>query len=52
MVGTAVLDVAGGSAGSVSEAHHVLDLAGVVCLWVVARAERPMRWSSGRAATA
>jgi predicted anti-sigma-YlaC factor YlaD len=37
MGGTAVLDVARGTASSLGEAHHVLDLAGVAVLWWVAR---------------
>jgi predicted anti-sigma-YlaC factor YlaD len=38
--GTAVLDVVRGTATSVGETHHVLDLAGVAVLWLVAREER------------
>ena len=37
MSGTAVLDVARGSATSFGELHHLLDLAGVALLWLVAR---------------
>lgn len=37
MGGTAVLDVVRGTASSLGEAHHVLDLAGVAVLWWVAR---------------
>jgi predicted anti-sigma-YlaC factor YlaD len=37
MVGTAALDIARGSAPAASEAHHVLELAGVGLLWLVAR---------------
>ncbi len=37
MVGTAVLDLADGRTDTVAEAHHLLDLAGVVLLWLVAR---------------
>jgi predicted anti-sigma-YlaC factor YlaD len=40
MGGTAILDVVRGTASSLGEAHHVLDLAGVTLLWLVARAER------------
>jgi predicted anti-sigma-YlaC factor YlaD len=47
MLGTAVLDVVDGSAGLGGEAHHLLDLAGVVLLWLVARADRP-RQRAGR----
>ena len=35
-----ILDVVRGTATSVGEAHHVLDLAGVAVLWMVAREER------------
>lgn len=34
---TAVLDVVRGTTSSLGEAHHLLDLAGVALLWVVAR---------------
>jgi predicted anti-sigma-YlaC factor YlaD len=37
MAGTAVVDVVGGAASGGGEAHHVLDLVGVVVLWRVAR---------------
>jgi hypothetical protein len=40
MGGTAVLDVIRGTATSLGEAHHVLDLAGIAVLWLVAREER------------
>lgn len=40
MGGTAILDVVRGTATSVGEAHHLLDLAGVTVLWWVAREER------------
>jgi predicted anti-sigma-YlaC factor YlaD len=40
MGGTAILDVARGTATSVGEAHHLLDLAGVAVLWWVAREDR------------
>ena len=38
--GTAVLDVVRGTATSLGETHHALDLAGVAVLWLVAREER------------
>lgn len=41
MAGTAILDVVDGSASTLGEAHHLLDLAGVALLWLVARAARP-----------
>lgn len=41
MVGTAMLDVIDGTASLGGETHHVLDLAGVVLLWLVARDARP-----------
>jgi predicted anti-sigma-YlaC factor YlaD len=40
MGATAVLDVVRGTATSVGEAHHLLDLAGVALLWCVAREDR------------
>ncbi|MGH9275459.1 MAG: zf-HC2 domain-containing protein [Acidimicrobiales bacterium] len=40
MGGTAVLDVVDGSASTLGEAHHLLDLAGVALLWLVARTAR------------
>lgn len=44
MAGTAVLDVAGGSATAAGELHHLLDVAGVAALWSVARdAGQPVR---------
>lgn len=40
---TAVFDVAGGDAVALGEAHHLLDVAGLVLLWLLAA--RPMpRW--------
>jgi predicted anti-sigma-YlaC factor YlaD len=40
--GAAVLDLVDGSTGAAGEAHHVLDLAGVALIWLVAReATRP-----------
>lgn len=51
MAGTAVIDVVRGTASGFGEAHHVLDLAGLVLLWLVAREEgRPAR-HQGRFAT-
>jgi predicted anti-sigma-YlaC factor YlaD len=47
MGGTAVLDVARGTASSLGEVHHVLDLAGVALLWWVARDERLDTTSGG-----
>ena len=46
LVGTAVLDVVDGTAETFGEVHHLLDLAGVVLLWLVARptTQRPTRW--------
>lgn len=40
--GTAILDVARGTATSIGEAHHLLDLAGVALLWSVAREDRSL----------
>jgi predicted anti-sigma-YlaC factor YlaD len=40
MAGTAVVDVARGTATGFGEAHHALDLAGLALLWWVAREER------------
>jgi predicted anti-sigma-YlaC factor YlaD len=51
MGGTAVLDVARGTASSLGEVHHVLDLAGVALLWWVARDERLATPSQGRLAS-
>jgi predicted anti-sigma-YlaC factor YlaD len=39
--GTAVLDVVRGTATSLGESHHALDLAGVACLWWVAHEAAP-----------
>jgi predicted anti-sigma-YlaC factor YlaD len=52
MGATAILDVVRGTASSVGEAHHALDLAGVAVLWWVAREERDTRPTSRRLATA
>jgi predicted anti-sigma-YlaC factor YlaD len=41
MAGTAVLDLVDGRADTVGEAHHLLDVAGVALLWLVAREARP-----------
>ena len=38
---TAVLDVVGGDAPAGGEAHHLLDLAGLVLLWALAHPPRP-----------
>jgi predicted anti-sigma-YlaC factor YlaD len=40
MAGTAALDIFDGRTSSFGEAHHLLDLAGVALLWLVAREER------------
>jgi predicted anti-sigma-YlaC factor YlaD len=40
MAGTAAIDLVDGTATSVGEAHHLLDLAGVAFLWLVARDAR------------
>ena len=42
MGGTAILDVVRGTATSLGEAHHLLDLAGVAVLWWVAREAQTM----------
>ena len=41
MAGTAVLDLVDGSTDTAGEAHHLLDVAGVLLLWLVAREARP-----------
>ncbi len=41
MAGTAAFDIVDGRASSFGEAHHLLDLAGVALLWLVARDARP-----------
>jgi predicted anti-sigma-YlaC factor YlaD len=41
MGATAVLDVLHGRASGLGEAHHVLDLAGITFLWLVAREGHP-----------
>ncbi|MFL6205259.1 MAG: zf-HC2 domain-containing protein [Acidimicrobiales bacterium] len=50
MAGTAVVDVVRGTASGVGEAHHVLDLAGLLLLWLVAREERSPASRHGRVA--
>lgn len=40
MLGTAVLDLVDGSASLGGEVHHLLDLAGVALLWLVARGDQ------------
>ncbi len=39
LVATAILDVASGRAPAASESHHLLDLVGLVLVWLAARAE-------------
>jgi predicted anti-sigma-YlaC factor YlaD len=41
MAGTSVLDVLDGRATALGETHHLLDVAGVAFLWIVAREARP-----------
>ncbi len=41
VLGTTVLDVLDGSASSGGEAHHLLDVAGLALLWLVARERGP-----------
>ena len=52
MVGTALLDVASGRAALTGEAHHVLDLAGLAMVWLLARSTPSTRsllpWAAGR----
>lgn len=43
MAGSSVLDVADGRASALGECKHLLDVAGVVFLWLVAREARPAR---------
>jgi predicted anti-sigma-YlaC factor YlaD len=43
MAGTAIVDVVRGTASGLGEAHHLLDVAGLVLLWLVAREERGAR---------
>jgi predicted anti-sigma-YlaC factor YlaD len=47
MCGTALLDLADGRVSSLNEAHHLLDLAGVAFLWLVAKEVRPQRARGG-----
>jgi predicted anti-sigma-YlaC factor YlaD len=50
MAGTAVLDMVDGRASTFGEAHHLLDVAGVALLWLVAREVRsPDASAAGRA---
>lgn len=42
MGGTAVLDVVEGTTSTLGEAHHLLDLAGLALLWLVARTAHPV----------
>jgi predicted anti-sigma-YlaC factor YlaD len=51
MAGTAVVDVARGTATGFGESHHVLDLAGLALLWLVARQEQASARRGGFAAT-
>jgi predicted anti-sigma-YlaC factor YlaD len=52
MVGTGLLDVVSGRAGLSGEAHHLLDLAGLAMVWVLARSTPSsrslLRWATGR----
>jgi predicted anti-sigma-YlaC factor YlaD len=41
MTGSSVLDVVDGRASAFGECKHLLDVAGVACLWIVAREARP-----------
>lgn len=43
MSGSSILDVVDGRVGAIGECKHLLDVAGVVFLWVVARETRPSR---------
>jgi len=53
MAGTAVLDTVDGRASTFGEAHHLLDVAGVALLWLVARDLRsPHGSTAGRAGPA
>lgn len=47
MGATAILAVVDGTASTLSEAHHLLDLAGVALLWPVARVTRPTTRPAG-----
>jgi len=51
MAGTAVVDVARGTATGFGETHHVLDLAGLALLWLVAREDRASARRGGFATT-
>jgi predicted anti-sigma-YlaC factor YlaD len=48
VVVTSVLDLANGRVGMVSESHHLLDLAGVTLLWVLAGRPVPTDRRAGR----
>jgi len=52
MLGTALLDVASGRAAIGTESHHVLDLAGLAMVWMLARSTPSTRsllpWAAGR----
>lgn len=41
---TSILDLAEGHANALGEAHHILDVVGVVLLWVLAGTPRPSSW--------
>jgi predicted anti-sigma-YlaC factor YlaD len=47
MAVTAVLDIASGDAAAVGEAHHLLDVAGLVLLWLLAGRPLPRRRPTG-----
>jgi predicted anti-sigma-YlaC factor YlaD len=44
MVVTAALDLTDGRVGALGEAHHVLDVAGLLLLWLLSGAPRPSGW--------
>jgi predicted anti-sigma-YlaC factor YlaD len=52
MLGTAVLDVFDGRTGVLAESHHLLDLAGLAMVWLLARTTPSTRsllpWAAGR----
>ena len=50
MVVTALLDVAQGHAQTLGEAHHLLDVSGLVLLWLLAGSPLPRRWTGGSGA--
>ena len=41
---TSILDLVGGHANARGEAHHVLDVAGLLLLWALAGMPRPTGW--------